>query len=71
MTKIRDLIKLITKKPDDCDDKYMKIRLNLDDELPPNKAIEISDMIIIAGAVIHENRNIIRRFSFMNVHINY
>ena len=39
--KIRDLIGSITKNSDDYDEKYMKIKFNLDDKLPLNKTIEI------------------------------
>ena len=41
-SKIRDLIRSITKNSDDFDEKYMKIKFNSDDELPLNKTIEIS-----------------------------
>ena len=53
--KIRDLIRSITKNSDDYDEKYMKIKFNLDDELPLRKMIEIPSMIIVARAVFHEN----------------
>ena len=53
--KIRDWIRLITKNSDDYDEKYMKIKFNLDGELPLNKMIEIPSMIIIDKAVFHEN----------------
>ena len=33
----------------------MKIKFNLDDELPLNKMIEIPSMIIVIRAVFHEN----------------
>ena len=33
-SKIRDLIRSITKNSDDYDEKYMKIKFNLDDKLP-------------------------------------
>ena len=33
----------------------MKIKCNLDDELPLNKTIEIPSMIIAVRAVFHEN----------------
>ena len=33
----------------------MKIKFNLDDELPLNKTIEILNMIIVVRAVFHEN----------------
>ena len=53
--KIEDLIRLITKNSDDYDKKYMKIKLNSDDKLPLNKAIEIPNMTIVVRAVFHEN----------------
>ena len=33
----------------------MKIKFNLDYELPINKTIEIHTMAIVVGAVFHEN----------------
>ena len=33
-SKIRDLIRSVTKNSDDNDEKYMKIKFNSDDELP-------------------------------------
>ena len=39
----------------DYDKKYMKIKFILDDELPLNKTIKIRSMIIVVGAVFHEN----------------
>ena len=54
-TKIRDLIRSITENLDDYDEKYMKIKFHSDDELPPNKTIKIPKMIIVVGAVFHEN----------------
>ena len=33
----------------------MKIKFNLDDELPLNKTIEIRSMIVVIRAVFHEN----------------
>ena len=38
---MKDLISSITKNSDDFDEKYMKIKLNSNDELPLNKTIEI------------------------------
>ena len=43
-SKIRDLIRSITKNTDDYDEKYMKIKFNSNDELPLNKTIEIPSM---------------------------
>ena len=41
LIKIRDLIRLVTKKADDYDEKCTKIKLDSDDKLPLNKTIEI------------------------------
>ena len=54
-SKIKDLIRSITKNSDDCDEKYMKITFNLDDELLLNKTIEIPIMAMFVRAVFHEN----------------
>ena len=53
--KIIDLIRLITKNPNDYDEKYMKIKFNADVELPLNKTIEIPSMKIVVRDVIYEN----------------
>ena len=54
-SKIRDLIRSVTKNLDDYDEKYMKIKFDSDDILPLNKAIEISIVTIVVRAVFHEN----------------
>ena len=54
-SKIRDLIRSVTKNSDDYDKKCMKIKFNLDDKLPLNKMIEIPSMIIVVRAVFYEN----------------
>ena len=54
-SKIRDLIRSITKISDDYDEKYMKIKLNSDDELPLNKTIEVPSMAIIVRTIFLEN----------------
>ena len=61
--KIRNLIRSITKNSDDYDEKYIKIKLNSDDELPLNKAIDIPSMTIVVRAVFMEITNIIDKFS--------
>ena len=53
--KIRDIIRLGTKKSDDYDDKCMKIKLDSDYKSPLNKTIEIPVMIIVVRAIFHEN----------------
>ena len=55
-SKIRDLIRSVTKRSDDYDEKYMKIKFNSDDELPSNKTIEIPSMIIVVRAIFQENK---------------
>ena len=54
-SKIRDLIRSMTKNPDDYDENYLKIKLNSDDGLLLNKMIKIPSMIIVVRAVFHEN----------------
>ena len=51
--KIRDLIRLITKKLDDYDEKYMKIKFN--GKLTLNKTIEIPTIIIVVRAIFLNN----------------
>ena len=53
--KIRDLIRLITKNSDDYDEKYVKIKFDLDGILPLNKRIEIPIVTIVVSALFHEN----------------
>ena len=53
----------MTKKLDNDNDKNMKIKLNLDDELPLIKTIEIHNMIIVVGADFHENNKYYFQFS--------
>ena len=54
-SKIRGLIRLLTKNSDNYGEKYLKIKFISDDEIPLNKATEISSMIIVVRAVFHEN----------------
>ena len=53
--KIRDLIRSVTKKSDDYEEKYTKIKLDSDDKLPLNKTIEIPVMVIVFRASFYEN----------------
>ena len=55
-SKIRNLIRSITKNSDDYDEKHVKIKFISDDELSVNKVIEISNMIIVVRDVFHENK---------------
>ena len=48
--KIRDLIRSVTKKSDDYDKKYMRIKFDTDDQLPLNKTIKITIITIAVRA---------------------
>ena len=48
--KVRDLIRSVTKNPDDYDEKYMKIKSNSNDE-----TIEIPSMIAVVWAIFLKN----------------
>ena len=61
----------ITKTSDDYDEKYMKIKFNSNDKLPPNKAIEIPRMKIVVIAVFHENNKYYLHFFLDDAYINY
>ena len=53
--KIRNLFLSVTKKLDDYDEKYMKIKFDLDDKVPLNKTIEIPIMVIVVAAIFYGN----------------
>ena len=50
-SKIRNLIRSITRNSDDYDEKLMKIKFHSDDELPLNKTIKFPSMIIVVRSV--------------------
>ena len=52
---MRNLFRSITKTVDDYDEKYMKIKSNLDKQLPLNNMIEIPTMTIVVKAIFLEN----------------
>ena len=56
--KIRDLIRSKTKKVDDYDEKYMKIKFDSDGNLPLNKTIKIPKLTIVIRAVSMDITNI-------------
>ena len=62
MVKIGDLIRSVTKNSDNCDEKYMKIKFNWDDELPLNKTVEIPLRKIVVRTVFHENNKYVQIF---------
>ena len=54
-SKIRDIIRTITNNSDDYDKKYIKVKFELDDDLPLNKAIEIYNVTIVVRVPFYEN----------------
>ena len=54
-SKIRDLIRSISKNSDDYVQKYTKIKFDLDEDLSLNKKMEIHNAIIVVRTVFHEN----------------
>ena len=55
LSKIKDLIRPITKNLDDYDEKYMKIKFDSDDNLTLSKKIEILIITIVGISAFHEN----------------
>ena len=54
-SKIRDLIRSITKNSNDYDEKHMKIKFDSDNGLLLNKTIEIYNVTIVVRAIFYEN----------------
>ena len=54
--KIRNLIRSINKNLNDCDEKYIKIKFDSDDELPLNKKVEIPIFTIAVRTVFFLKR---------------
>ena len=54
-SKVRYLIRSITKNSNDYDEKFIKIKFDLDDDLPLNKTVEIHNVAIVIRGVFHEN----------------
>ena len=61
-SKIKDLIRSVTKNSDDYDEKYMKIKFNWDYQLSLNKTTENPTITIVVGAVFHENNKYYPKF---------
>ena len=53
--KIKDLIRSKTNNLGYYDEKYMKIKFNSDDDLPPRKTVELCYMVIIRAAFHEDN----------------
>ena len=70
-SKLRDLIRSISKNSDDYDEKYIHIKFDLDDDLPLNKTVDIHSVTIVDRTVFMKITNIIHNFSWLNVYMNY
>ena len=70
-SKVRDLIRSITKNSDDYNENYMKVKVNSDGDLPLNKTIETYDATIIVGLFFMKITNINCKFSLMDAYMNY
>ena len=55
LNKIRDLIRSKTHDLDNYDENYMKIKFNLNDDLPLKKKLQLRDIVIIARFVSYED----------------
>ena len=69
--KIGDLIRSVTKKSDDYDDKYIKNKFYSDNELPVDKTIEILVMTIVVRAIFYENNKYYPQIFQMNASMKY
>ena len=67
--KIIDLIRSITKSSHDSDEKYMKIKINSDDELPLKKTVEISTIAIVVRAIFLENKKYYLEICFRRISV--
>ena len=61
-TKTRDLIRSVTKKSDDYDEKCVKIKLDSNETLPLIKAIEIPVIVIVLELFFMKMTNIFHKF---------
>ena len=53
--KIKSLIEKINRKPGNYDDKYLKIKLNSDDDLRLGKILSLYNMTIVVRSVFQED----------------
>ena len=52
--RIRDFIRPVTKNSGNYDQKYMKIKFDLDDDLPLKKMLELHNMTVVVRSVFRE-----------------
>ena len=56
MDKINDLIRSITNISGDYDENYMKIKFNLDNNLPLNEIIQLHNLTIVVRFAFQEDK---------------
>ena len=61
----------MTKNAGDYDEKYVKIKFDLDNDLTLNKTIQIHSITIVVRAIFMKIKNIIHKFPQANVYMNY
>ena len=54
---------------DNYNEKYIKIKINSDDDLPLKKTLELHNMIIVVRSVFHEDSKYYRQFFFFRCYI--
>ena len=53
-SKIRYIIRSITNKSHDYDEKYMKVKFHSDDDTPLRKTVKLHNMIMVVKSIFHE-----------------
>ena len=53
--KIRDFIRSVTNNPGNYGEKYMKMKINWDDDLPWKKTLELYNMVVVVRSISHES----------------
>ena len=61
LSNLRYLIRSMIKSSDDYDEKYIKIKFDLDDDLPLNETLEIQNVTMIVRAVFYKNSKYYRQ----------
>ena len=60
--KIEDLIRSMTNTSGDYHEKYMKIKLNTDDNIPLNKFLKLHNLTIVVRSVFQEDKKYYQQF---------
>ena len=68
---IKNLIKQINDKPDECVTDFIKIKFNSDDNLPLNKILTLHNLTVVVRSVFKKTASIIHIFFQKNVFMSY